>query len=129
MILLDTHVLIWTASEPDRLSRKARAAIRQARRTTGVAVATISLLELARLAELGRIQVAGSTESFVREVVARVILKPMTPEIVSVAVRLPADYPKDPADRVIASTAIVEGIQLVTADEHIRQAKVVPTIW
>ncbi len=54
---------------------------------------------------------------------------PMTPEIVALAVRLPSDYPKDPADRLIASTAIVDGIPLVTADERVRQAKVVQTIW
>jgi PIN domain nuclease of toxin-antitoxin system len=68
-------------------------------------------------------------ESFVRETVARVIVKPMTPEIAALAVRLPAGFPKDPADRLIAATAIVEGVPLVTADERIRQTKVVQTIW
>ena len=46
MILLDTHVLIWMASDPKRLSKKARDAIRDARQKTGVAVATITLWEL-----------------------------------------------------------------------------------
>jgi PIN domain nuclease of toxin-antitoxin system len=129
VIFLDTHVLIWMASDPRRLSRKARAAIRDARQKTGVAVATISLWELAWLAENGRIQVAGSVESFVRETVSRVILQPITPEIAALAVQLPAGFPKDPADRLIAATAMVEGAPLVTADERIRQAKVVQTIW
>jgi predicted nucleic acid-binding protein len=79
--------------------------------------------------ERGRIQVAGTVESFVRETVSRVILRPMTPEIAALAVRLPANYPKDPADRLIGSTAIVEGFPLVTADECIRAAKIVDTIW
>ena len=39
MILLDTHVLIWMASDPKRLSKKARDAIRDARQRTGVAIA------------------------------------------------------------------------------------------
>jgi PIN domain nuclease of toxin-antitoxin system len=43
--------------------------------------------------------------------------------------RLPAGFSKDPADRLIAATAIVEGVPLVTADERIRQAKVVQAIW
>ena len=129
MILLDTHVLLWMASDPKRLSSKAREAIRNARQNTGVAVATITLWELAWLAQNGRIQILSSVESFVRETVARVILRPMTPEIAAVAVRLPAGYPKDPADRVIGSTAIVEGMPLVTADQQIRRAKAVDTIW
>ena len=129
MILLDTHVLIWMASDPRRLSRKARGAIRDARQKTGVAVATITLWKLAWLAENGRIQVAGSVESFVRETVARVILQPITPEIAALAVQLPAGFPKDPADRLIAATAMVEGAALVTADERVRRAKVVRTIW
>jgi PIN domain nuclease of toxin-antitoxin system len=129
VILLDTHVLLWMASDPKRLSSKAREAIRNARQNTGVAVATITLWELAWLAQNGRIQILSSVESFVRETVARVILRPMTPEIAAVAVRLPAGYPKDPADRLIGSTAIVEGMPLVTADQQIRRAKAVETIW
>ncbi len=129
MILLDTHVLLWMASDPKRLSTKAREAIRHARQHTGVTIATITLWELAWLAQNGRIQVLSSVETFVRETVSRVILKPMTPEITAVAVRLPATYPKDPADRVIGSTAIVEGMKLVTADHQIRRAKEVETIW
>jgi PIN domain nuclease of toxin-antitoxin system len=129
VIVLDTHVLLWMSSDPKRLSPKARDAIRNARLHTGVAVATITLWELAFLAQRGRIQTVGSVESFVRETVARVILKPVTPEIAALAVRLPEDYPKDPADRLIGATALVEGIPLVTADSVIRRTKLVPTIW
>jgi PIN domain nuclease of toxin-antitoxin system len=129
VILLDTHVLIWMSSAPGRLSRKAREAIREARQATGIGIASITLWELAWLAENHRIQISGSVEGFVRESVSRVIVMPMTPEIVALAVRLPDTYPKDPADRLIASTAIVDGLALVTADERIRQSKVAQTIW
>jgi len=61
--------------------------------------------------------------------VARAILKPLTPAIVALAVRLPEKYLRDPADRIIGATAIVEGMPLVTADKQIRQAKAVRTIW
>jgi PIN domain nuclease of toxin-antitoxin system len=45
------------------------------------------------------------------------------------AVELPRAYPKDPADRIIAATALVEGLSLITADREIRRSKVVHTIW
>lgn len=141
MILLDTHVLIWMASDPKRLSRNAREAIRRerehhepernkdAREKTGVAIAGITLWELAWLAGNGRVQVTGSVESFVRETASRVMVEPITPEIAAFAVQLPAAFPKDPAARLIAATAVAEGALLVTADARIRQAKVVQTIW
>jgi PIN domain nuclease of toxin-antitoxin system len=129
VIFLDTHVLIWMASDPKRLSKKSREAIREAREKTGVGIAAITLWELAWLAENGRIQVTGSVESFVRETASRVMVEPITPEIAAFAVQLPSSFPKDPADRLIAATAMVEGAPLVTADERIRQSKVVRTIW
>ena len=129
MILLDTHVLVWMSSDPKRLSKRAREAIRQARADSGIAVAAITLWELAWLANSGRLQVAGSVESYVRETISRVIVKPITPEITALAVQMPANFPKDPADRMIAATAAVEGLSLVTADERIQGSKRVATIW
>jgi PIN domain nuclease of toxin-antitoxin system len=61
--------------------------------------------------------------------VAGVILKPVTAEIAALAVRLPEPFPRDPADRLIASTATVEDMPLVTADARIRQSKVLDTVW
>lgn len=134
MILLDTHVLFWMANDSKRLSRRAREAIREARQgqgrqDAGIAAATITVWELAWLAENSRIAVVGSVESFVRELVARVILRPVTPEIAALAVRMPDEFPKDPADRLIAATAMVEGMPLVTADTRIRRSKLVETVW
>jgi PIN domain nuclease of toxin-antitoxin system len=127
--LLDTHVLLWMASDDKRLSKRAHEAIRQARRDTGIAVAAITLWEIAWLAHHQRIVVVGSVESFVRETVARVILRPVTVEVAVLAARLPESFPRDPADRLIAATAMVEGMTLVTADARIRQSKLLETVW
>ena len=129
MILLDTHVLVWMSSDPKRLSKRAREAIRQARADSGIAIAAITLWELAWLANSGRLQVTGSVESYVRETISRVIVRPITPEITALAVQMPANFPKDPADRMIVATAAVEGLSLVTADERIQVSKRVATIW
>lgn len=77
MILLDAHALVWMASDPKRLSQKARDTIREARQKTGIVVASITLWELAWLAENGRIQVSVSVESFVRETVFRHAFAPV----------------------------------------------------
>src|SRR5580700_1901199 len=45
------------------------------------------------------------------------------------AMELPPSYPKDPADRIIGATALVEGLSLLTADREIRRSRAVQTIW
>jgi PIN domain nuclease of toxin-antitoxin system len=130
MILLDTHVVVWLALEPSRISKKARAAIENSRQQAdGLAVSDITLLEIATIENKGRIKLNVSLEAFLAEVKARFIVMPMTARICAGALALPATYPKDPADRVIGATALVEGLPLITADDGIRRSKVVDTIW
>ena len=129
MILLDTHIVIWLALEPDRLSKRAKEAIRAARVQGGLAIAGISLLELAWLAEKGRVETTLSVESFVRQCASKMTVLPITPEIAACAVGFPDSYPKDPQDRLIGATALVEGIPLVSHDEQIKNSGMIPVIW
>jgi PIN domain nuclease of toxin-antitoxin system len=130
MLLLDTHVVIWLALEPARISKKARSAIEESRqRAEGLAVCDITLLEIATIENKGRIKLNASLEAFLAEVEARFIVLPMTGRICAGALALPATYPKDPADRVIGATALVEGLPLITADDGIRRSKALNTIW
>jgi PIN domain nuclease of toxin-antitoxin system len=130
MILLDTHVVLWLALEPGRISKKARATIEEARqRGEGLAISDISLLEIATLERKARIQLKASLETFLAEVEARFVVLPISGRVCVRAVSLPAAYPHDPADRVIGSTALVEGIPLVTADGDVRRSKAISTIW
>jgi len=130
VILVDTHVVAWMAFEQDRLSRNARAAIDDARATGGgLAISGITLWELATLAGRGRIRLDVSVESFLGEVEARFTVLPITGRACVRALSLPAAYPKDPADRIIAATALVEGLSLLTADREIRRARALRTIW
>jgi len=129
VILLDTHALVWAVADSRRLSRRAVAAIRQARREDGVAVAAISLWELAALIARGRIQAYGTIETSLRLLLEGVTVKPLTPEIAALAAQFPDDYPRDPADRLIGATARAEGLALVTRDEHIRRSSLVKTVW
>lgn len=130
MILLDTHVVIWLAFEQDQISRKARTAIDDARKTAdGLAICDITLLELAILASKGRIRLDLSLESFLQEVESRFVVMPLSSRVCARAIGLPATYPKDPADRIIGATALVGGLSLLTADRAIRRSGTVQTIW
>jgi PIN domain nuclease of toxin-antitoxin system len=130
MILLDTHVVVWLALEPARISKKTRAAIEESRqRAEGLAVSDITLLEIATIENKGRIKLNASLEAFLSEVETRFIVMPMTGRICARALALPPTYPKDPADRVIGATALVEGVPLITADDGIRRSKALNTIW
>ena len=130
MILVDTHVVVWLAFDQDQLSRKARVAIDNARRKgDGLAISDITLLELATLASKGRIRLDISLESFLQEVEARFVILPISGRACVRAIGLPAAYPKDPADRIIGATALVEGLSLLTADREIRRSKALQTIW
>ena len=129
MILLDTHIVIWLAFEPNKLSKRAKEVIRAARLQGGLAIAGITLMELAWLAEKGRVETTLSVESFVRLFASKMTVLPITPEIAARAVSFPDSYPKDPQDRLIGATALVEGIQLVTHDKAIKKSGMIPTIW
>ena len=130
MILLDTHVVVWLASGDARLSRPAQAAIDEARRSVrGLAISAFTLFELSMLFRKKRFSLAVSPESFLGEMERRFVILPITANIALQAFALPASYPKDPADRIIGATALVEDIPLITADRGIRKSRAVPTIW
>jgi PIN domain nuclease of toxin-antitoxin system len=84
---------------------------------------------LETLLTIGRIRLDISLESFFREVEARFIVLPISGRACVRAVRLPAAYPKGPADRIIGANALVEGLPLLTADREIRRSRALHTIW
>ena len=55
--------------------------------------------------------------------------KGISPEIAELSTHLFSTTNKDPADRIISATAIVEKANLVTSDKILRQSKKIHTIW
>ena len=130
MILADTHVVLWLSLAPEKISKKATAAIEDARAgAEGLAIADITLFEVATMAGKRRIVLGAGLDSFLREIETRFVVLPINSQVCTRLATLPATFPKDPADRIIAATALAEGLALITADEHIRNSEVVRTIW
>jgi PIN domain nuclease of toxin-antitoxin system len=130
LILLDTHVVLWLAFEPDKVSHKAHKRINEARSANeGLAISEITLLELATMASKGRFHVAMKIEQFLEEVEATFAVLPISGKACARILQLSSDYPRDPADRIIGATALTEGLTLITADQNIIRSSAVPCIW
>lgn len=54
---------------------------------------------------------------------------PITLEVAALAAQFPEDFPRDPADRLIAATARAEGMTLITRDQRICQSPLLKTLW
>jgi PIN domain nuclease of toxin-antitoxin system len=129
VILLDTHVLVWLATEPTKLSKHARSAIRRASRAGGIGISAITLWELAWLATHGRLQLTGTVEAYLEEISSRVAILPITTKVAALANQFSTDYSSDPCDRLIGATALAQGMILVTKDAKIRDCKQLQTLW
>lgn len=131
MILLDTQAAAWLATAPQRLSSPARRKIEQEGRSRGLAVASVTLMELAQMLAAGKIMPRGTPQGWLRDflVESAIATREVTVDIAAVAAHLPPNFPSDPFDRLIAATAIVERMPLVTSDARIQASGVVETIW
>ena len=128
VVVIDTHVLIQDALEPRRLSARARRALEGA--DGPLAASDISLWEVAMLIAKARVRPGADAATFIERLLeARAIrVLPITAKI---AVLSQADDFKhgDPADRIIAATAIVHGAQLVSADAELRRVPGLRVLW
>ncbi|MBZ5645177.1 MAG: type II toxin-antitoxin system VapC family toxin [Acidobacteriia bacterium] len=129
MILLDTHVLIWLAFEPAKLSKTASKAIHAGSRSGGLGISAITHWEAAWLVTNHRVSFNGTADAYLEEISSRTAVFPITHQIAVLASQLPTTYSNDPGDRLIGATAIAEGIALVTKDRTIRSHKQIQTIW
>lgn len=131
MTLLDTHVLLWAALEPTRLSATAQQRIAHGRQQGALAVSDISFWEIAMLMEKNRLSVGTDCLTFLDLLVTAYNLHvyAISTRIAAESARLPPQVNKDTADRLIAATAIVEATPLLTADRNLLQTAAIPTMW
>ena len=90
----------------------------------------ITLWEIATLLELGRVRLRLPLREWLERATAPPLVQRVgiTPAIAAEAAALPPILHRDPADRIIIATARVLGATLLTLDQRIIDAKVVPTI-
>ena len=130
MILLDTHVVIWLALTPEKISPAATAAIREAESAGAISgISVMTLYEVANSIRRGRIQPSVPHQFFLNRIRSRFKVMPVSDTIALCAAELPAPFHGDPMDRIITATAIVEGCTLITKDEKIRDANLCKVIW
>jgi PIN domain nuclease of toxin-antitoxin system len=132
VILLDTHTAYWLNHAPEKLSAAASRAIRREAAATGLGLSSISLWELAMLIESGRLRLRGvGTHGFLERLIQTpgVMVLEITAEIAALAAQLPSDLPRDPGDGLIAATALVHDIPIVTKDRAMQERAHLRTIW
>jgi PIN domain nuclease of toxin-antitoxin system len=129
MVLADTQSALWLIMDTSRLSPLAEQALRQGATEDGIAIAAITLWEIAMLHSKGRIQLHSPVETFLETLQGVFITLPLTRSIAVRGNQFTSPYPKDPADRQIGATALAHSLKLVTSDKLIRKSRQVPCIW
>ena len=115
-ILLDTHVLVWAATTPERLGSDL-AVIEAA---DSRIVSAVCVWELAIKQRLGKLSVGSDVRTWTRRVTRELVLDHLsvTAEHAAAVEHLP-DVHRDPFDRLLVAQAVAEGAVLLTADERL----------
>ncbi len=131
MIILDTCILIYDALSPHKLSAKANKAIQVGYEKKKLCCCDISLWEIAMLVTKGRIEPGVDIQAFLR-----LILQARQLEILNITVEIAAlstTYPSykhfDPADRLIAATAMHYKADLVSCDKKLHEIPALSVVW
>ena len=130
--ICDTHILLFWAHEPERLSSTARQALEKGLSRGELAIADITLWELALLRERGRLLLQADVDAdfYLKQLLAALRLQvlPITPEIALLS-RSDLFLHGDPADRLIGATALQLGAPLITADSKLRALPGLHSVW
>lgn len=120
MIVLDTHVLIWTFQDDSRLGNIARTIIATSAVTSAVMVPVISAWEIALLHRDGKVAFAGGPSRWFHAAVATpgFDVVALMPDVAIDSVMMAWTH-RDPADRLIVAAARQLDCALLTADATI----------
>lgn len=125
--LLDTHVLIWLLTQPERLSSTAKEAILA--RENSLYFSMVSLWEMAIKISLGKLAlIEGWQDIFKAELQANHIYPVAIEwEVIKLIQTLPFHH-RDPFDRMLIAQALSQGCGFISADQQI-QAYDLAVLW
>ncbi len=120
MIILDTHIWIWWNQDSPQLTSFQKDIIENSR-SDGIGISTISLLEISRLVNRGRLLLPKPLNEWFSIALAEegILLIPIAPDIAIESYSLPGEFHKNPADRIIVATARTSDCPLMTNDRNI----------
>jgi PIN domain nuclease of toxin-antitoxin system len=114
-LLLDTHIWLWSLSDPRRIGRRVLVQLKDQKNELWLS--PISTYEALTLHYKGRFEIDGDLSTWLARATAGTREAPLTHEIAFAARRF--SMHQDPADRILAATAEVLDLTLVTADERL----------
>ncbi|MCL2604691.1 MAG: type II toxin-antitoxin system VapC family toxin [Defluviitaleaceae bacterium] len=126
-LLLDTHTALWWINEHERLSPTAKAMLLD--ESNELYLSVVTLWEIAIKVSLNKLsEMPGGVEVFIAKVEELPVqLVSLLPQYTSEVEKLPFIH-RDPFDRMLITTAVKEGMTILTSDENIHRYDV-PTVW
>ena len=122
MLLLDTHICIWSAEGNERqLGSRTRRLLGRAQSDDAVRISPVTIFEVTALYTLGRLRLTRTPEQWTREYLGqpgvRVVV--LSPAIAIDAGAIRRTALADPLDRLLVATARQNAATFVTCDERI----------
>ena len=126
-LLLDTHIWLWSALNPARLSSRVAAALENP--SNELWLSPISLWEVLTLCQKGRLILDPNPQAWIADTLDTIPMREaqVTYEVAQKTGRVQLPH-RDPADRFLVATARVYDLTLATADEHLLKARQVAVL-
>ena len=121
VILLDTHVVIWSATDDLRLGKRARVLISECDQRNPFHVSAISAWEITMLVRKGRLDLGEPAQHWFTTAARHPAWQTIALDAPAAmeSVNLPGNFHGDPSDRFLIATARLNGLAILTADRAI----------